>query len=110
MASQNQFGFLIEYVLALLDENKISLTDEQKKMYVPQLLAQVEMRLGMDLLPKLNEKQKEQLARLTNDPKTTNEQWKKFWHASIPTFENDVKVVLMKFAERVRQIMSASAV
>ena len=105
-----QFDFLIEYVLALLDENKLNLTDEQKKMYIPQLLAQVELRLGADLLPKLSATHKEQFAALANNQNTSPEQWKGFWHAAVPTFEEDVKTVLMKFAERVRQILIQPAV
>lgn len=101
-----KFDFLIEYVLALLEENNIILDDEQKKMYVPQILAQVELRLGLQMLSKLNEGQKKQFSELLDNPKTSPEQWNRFWHDSIPTFDAEVKSVLLAFAEKVKTIMS----
>jgi hypothetical protein len=47
-----QFDFLTEYVLELLKQNGLgNLSDEQKNAYVPQVLAPVEQRLGLELLP-----------------------------------------------------------
>ena len=106
MAQSPQFNFLVEYILALLEENNVNLTEEQKKMYVPQILAQVELRLGLELMPKLNAEQKEEFTNLSNNENATAEQWKNFWESSVPTFEEDVKNVLIKFTERVRQILA----
>lgn len=100
--SSMQLDFLIDFILTLLENNGIALTESQKKMYVPQLLAQVEARLGLQLLPKLNDAQKEKLAKLTNDKKTTPGEWKKFWYA-VPGFEEDIKSVLTDFAAKVKQ-------
>lgn len=97
-----QLDFLIDFILSLLENNGIELTESQKKMYVPQLLAQVEARLGLQLLPKLNDAQKEKFAKLTNDKKTTPGEWKKFWYA-VSGFEEDVKSVLGDFAAKVKQ-------
>lgn len=103
----HQFDFLIEYVLALLEENKIELSEEQKKIYVPQILAQVEMRLGVKLLPQLDAKQTDRFVKLSNNAKTTPEEWKSFWYESVPTFEEDMKSVLMEFAEKTRQLLAS---
>jgi len=102
----HQFDFLIEYVLALLEENKIDLSEEQKKIYVPQILAQVEMRLGVKLLPKLDGKQTDRFVKLSNNENTTPEEWKSFWHESTPTFAEDVKGVLVEFAEKIKQLLA----
>lgn len=102
-----KFDFLIEYVLSLLETNNINLSVEQKGMYVPQLLAQVEMRLGLKLLPKLNDEQKEAFTDLTNSKNTTPQEWEKFWHESVPTFDEDVKEVLVEFAEEAKQILAS---
>ena len=99
------FNFLVDYVLRLLTDNDIRLTEEQQKMYVPQLLSQVELRLGLELLPKLNDLQKNQFAAMTNDEHTTAEEWKDFWMASVPTFEEDVKMVLQTFAGRGKELL-----
>lgn len=103
----HQFDFLIEYVLALLDENKIELSEEQKKIYVPQILAQVEMRLGVKLLPQLDGKQTDKFVKLSNSENTTPEEWKSFWHESVPTFEEDVKDILTEFAEKTKQLLAS---
>ncbi len=102
----HHFDFLTEYVLALLEENDIELTDDQKKMYVPQILAQLEMRLGLELLPKLSEAQKEKFAKMTNNENISVEEWKKFWYGAVPTFEIDIKNTLITFAEKVKQILA----
>ena len=101
----SQFVFLIDYILKLLEDNKINLDEDQKKRYVPQMLAQLEVRLGLELIPKLNDAQKENFAKLVNDEKSTPEAWKKFWY-TVPSFEEDVKRVMTTFAERVREILS----
>mgnify|MGYP001559283188 CR=1 FL=1 len=103
----HQFDFLIEYVLALLEENKIELSEEQKKIYVPQILAQVEMRLGAKLLPKLDGKQTDRFVKLSNNEGASPEEWKAFWHESVPTFEEDVKNILTEFAEKTKQLLAS---
>ncbi len=100
-----KLDFLVEYILVLLEENKINLTEEQQKVYVPQILAQVELRLGLEIFPKLNDSQKDKFTKLMNDANTTADQWKDFWFSSVPTFEEDVKKVLMNFSDKVRQIL-----
>lgn len=107
MTAKPKFDFLIEYVLALFEENKLNLTEEQKKLYIPQILGQIELRLGVELLPKLNAAQKEVFVKMTNDPKTTAMDWNKFWKDSVPTFDEDVKNILVKFAEKVKTILAA---
>lgn len=103
----HQFDFLIEYVLALLEENKIDLSEEQKKIYVPQILAQVEMRLGVKLLPQLDGKQTDMFVKLSNNESATPEEWKNFWHESVPTFDADVKDILVEFAEKTKQLLAS---
>lgn len=106
MAVTPKFDFLIEYILALLEENKIELTDEQKKVYVPQILAQVELRLGLKLLPQLTDEQKDKFAKMVNQEAGPQE-WSKFWHEAVPAFDDDVKEVLMGFAEKTKQILAS---
>lgn len=103
----HQFDFLIEYVLALLEENKIDLTEEQKKIYVPQILAQVEMRLGAKLLPQLDAKQTDKFVKLSNNENTTPDEWKNFWYESVPSFDADVKDILVEFAEKTKQLLAS---
>ena len=100
-----QFDFLIEYVLALLEANDVILDDAQKQVYVPQIAGQASMRLGLVLMPKLNEQQQKQLTVLMNNNASAKE-WLGFWKASVPTFEDDVKNVLLEFTDKVKPILS----
>ncbi len=105
----SQFNFLNEYLVRLLEENKISLTPEQQKTYLPQLLSHAQLRLGIELLPKLSPGNKERFAQLAENEETSADEWRQFWYAAIPTFEEDVKNILMKFSDRVTQLLGESA-
>lgn len=103
-----QFDFLTEYVLDLLKQNGMEgLTDEQKNVYIPQLLATAEERIGMALLPKLSDEQLKTFSRMVETEGTTPEAWSAFWKGSVPNFEGEVKMVLKQFAEEVRGILTA---
>jgi len=103
---QAQFDFLTDYVLKLLEENGLGdLTDEQKNVYVPQLLGQVEQRLGLALMPKLDDAQLEQFTALVNKSGAGPAEWEAFWKGAIPTFEQDVQNVLTEFGGKVKEIL-----
>jgi len=100
------FDFLTSYVLQLLEEHGMGdLTDEQKRFYVPQLLSHVERRIGMALLPRLNDEQTEEFTRLANTD-TTPEQWKAFWYGAFPQFEQEITQILADFSNSVKNILS----
>ncbi|PLX28868.1 hypothetical protein C0581_00710 [Candidatus Parcubacteria bacterium] len=105
----NQFDFLSTYIEALLVNNGLDdLSEEQKNVYIPQIMAHVEERIGLEVLPKLNDTQLDEFAKLT-EGETTPEQWRDFWNTSIPSFEEDIKKILETFAGRVSQILSKNA-
>lgn len=104
--ANNSFDFLTGYVLKLFEEHGLSdLTDEQKQLYVPQLLSHVERRIGIALLPKLSEADRERFVALSN-AETSEEEWKSFWYESISAFEEEVKTVLTEFSDTVGKILS----
>jgi len=106
MANMNM-DFLTEFVLKILEENSMGdLTAEQKNVYVPRLQAQLEERIGLELLPKLDKEQMENFVELTNRETATPEEWKNFWYNSIPNFEEELQLVLVKFAEEVKKILT----
>jgi len=85
------------------------LTDEQRRIYVPQVLARLEERIGLEMLPKLSKPQLTQFAKFAESENTTGEQWRDFWYASIPTFEEDLKKIIIAFGEKVSAILSKTA-
>lgn len=101
-----QFDFLTEYVLELLKANGFAnLTDQQRNVYVPALLAQVQERLGAEFLPKLSVENQNKFAALVEAESVNTDEWKKFWYEAVPNFEEQLKVVLAGFAEEVKQIL-----
>jgi hypothetical protein len=103
----SKFDFLTDYALALLEEHGVQLSDEQKSTYVPELLAEVEQRLGAALIPKLSDEQLASLDDLLQTEDTTPETWERFWRDALGTFEEDVKEVLRDFALEVKDLLAA---
>lgn len=103
----SQFSFLGGFIEELIAQNGLEhLTEEQRKFYIPQILALLEERLGLEMLPKLNEDQMAQFADLAESPDTTGEQWKDFWYTSIPDFEGELKAVMKDFADQTKKILA----
>lgn len=103
----SKFDFLEGYVLKLLDDNGLgNLSDEQKGMYVPQLLTLLEERVGLKLLPLLDDKGLDEFNKILEQDSATAETWKNFWYQNIPNFEDHIKDVLMEFADKVEQILA----
>lgn len=102
-----QFDFLKGYVEALLIQNGFdNLSEQQKEIYVPQILGHLEQRIGIEMLPKLSEEKIKVFAKLLEKESTSPEDWKDFWYGSVENFEEEVKQILLAFAERVKQILA----
>jgi len=105
--SQTQFDFLEGYVEALLIQNGLdNLTEQQKEIYIPQILSHLEQRIGIEMLPKLSEKKIKDFSKLLEKENTSPEEWKDFWYGAVDNFEEEVKQILLAFAERVKQILA----
>lgn len=103
----NQFNFLTEYVIQLLEDNGFKdLNEKQKNVYIPQMQTRVEERLGLHFLPLLNESQTNKFAELVQNQNVDTNTWQKFWQESISDFDEQVKLVLAGFAEEVKQILA----
>lgn len=102
-----QNDFLHQYIEQVLTQIGITnLSDEQKQSYFPQLAAQLEQRMGLELMPKLNQEQLGQFARLLDNMHTSPEDWNSFWHEAIPDYEDQLHRILQEFANDVKQSLS----
>lgn len=97
--------FYTDYILELLKVNKINLTDEWKNVYVPRLSALLQERVGAEMMPKLNSKQLKKFATLI-DSEVAPEQWRTFWIESVPNFDEELKLVLLRFSEDAKNILA----
>lgn len=101
-----QFDFLKTFIAELLDGSGFaSLSEQTRQQYAPQFQAEAERRLGLALLPRLNEKSAEELAELVSNPNTKPEDLREFWLANIPDFNALVENTLRSFADEFRQAL-----
>lgn len=99
----NDQNYLEQYVLKALEENGFAnLTEENKKLMLPQFVAEAEKRIGATLLPMLNEESAEKFAELTKQESTGPEEWWKFWTENIPNFAEVVDKVLSDYKEEIK--------
>jgi len=103
----SHFGFLEEFILNLLKKNGFeTLTEEQQLAYVPQFTAQLEERLGLELMPKLSDEQTEAFAEMIERDGVGEEEWLAFWKQAVSTFDEDVMRVMQTFASDMERILS----
>jgi RimJ/RimL family protein N-acetyltransferase len=98
-----QATFLAGFVEEAIAQSGIgNLSEEQKKYYIPQITALLEERIGLELLPKLSDKQMEDFAEMAASDAATAEQWKAFWEKNIPNFDEEMKRILADFAAQTK--------
>ncbi len=101
-----QQDFLSQYIERVLSLVGLSdVTDAQKQTYVPQLSAQLEQRMGLELMPQLDQEQLAEFSRLLSDMHGSAEDWQTFWKSAVPNYEEQVERILQEFAADVQAAM-----
>lgn len=96
-------NFLEEYVLKVLTDNGFkNLSEENRRLFLPQFVAEAEKRLGLAVVPLLSKEAVEQLAKMAQK-ETAPEEWWNFYNTNVPNFPELVKSVLEKYAMEVKQ-------
>lgn len=107
MANTAPLSFAEQQVMEVLKQNGLGqISEANKQAYVPQLAAEVEYRLGLELMPKLNEAQAKECADLMDDEQATAETWAAFWRSAIPDFDSVVQRVLEKFSADCQKLLA----
>lgn len=95
----NQFAFLETFIHQLFDGAGFASTSEAtRKQFVPLFTAEAERRLGLALVPLLNEAQAKELSGLLDSGDLNTEAMSAFWRASVPQFNKVVEKTLSDFA------------
>ena len=99
MAS-SQIDFLAGYIEALFQQLGFSeLSEEQKNVYIPRFTALLEERIGLELLPQLDEMQLDRFVELIDKRELSDAQtWSEFWHGAITNFDEKVGNILKEFS------------
>ena len=100
----SQTSFLSQLAEQILAQNFGALSAEQKRQYTPTLTALLEERIGIELLPKLNDEQTEQFVDLAEAEQTTPEEWHNFWSAAVPNFEDAMARIVGEVAAEARGV------
>ena len=97
-----QTSFLAQVAEQILAQNFGALSAEQKQQYTPTLVALLEERVGIELLPKLNDAQTEQFVDLVEGaPQTVKEGVPK---AAVPNFEDEMARIVGEVAAEARGV------
>ncbi len=105
-----QFDFLRSYVEELFAQTGFAkLTDQTKRQYIPQFAAEAERRLGLALLPHLDEAAARELVKLVESETVTPEKLKHFWQTNVPDFDAIVQKTLADFAVELQKVIQQSS-
>ncbi|PIT86082.1 MAG: hypothetical protein COU33_05135 [Candidatus Magasanikbacteria bacterium CG10_big_fil_rev_8_21_14_0_10_43_6] len=104
---QPQFDFLEGYIRNVFEEGGYGdLSEETKNQFIPQFVAEAQRRLGLAVLPLLDETSASEFVALMENENMSQDQLQAFWQKSIPDFDGVVKKTLDDFAEEFKKIIS----
>lgn len=104
--ANSQFDFLKDFIEQLFDDSGFAgISEDARKQFVPQFTAEAERRIGLALMPMLNEKQSEELIAIVEDRGADNEALSDFWHRAIPNFDAVVEETLRNFANEFKSLV-----
>ena len=103
-----QFDFLESFIHNIMDEAGFAeVSEATRSQFVPLFVAEAERRLGLALLPLLNEAQAKQLGEIMDNENSSVESIPQFWQSSVPNFEDVVEDTLDEFAEEFKKTLAS---
>lgn len=106
MENTEQFDFLTVRIQEILDQNGFSdISEELRDQYVPQFVAEAQRRLGLAMMPFLDEKSAKELVQLVQSDASA-EKMQEFWTWVVPNFEEVATKTLEDYAQEIKSIVS----
>ncbi len=100
---------LEEFVIRVLSECGMeNLSKENKASFVPQYVAEAQRRVGVALLPLLDEASAKELVELMKQNEEDGEKWWKFWQSKVPNFKEVVAATLEAYATDMKKVLTVS--
>ncbi len=95
----SQIDFLSGYIEALFTQLGFNdLSEEQKNVYIPRFTALLEEKIGIELLPQLDDAQLDRFVELIDKRELSDAKtWSEFWHGAITNFDEKVGNILKEF-------------
>ncbi len=103
-----QFNFLHDYIEKIIEESGAfdSLAEETRNEFIPQFVAEAERRIGIAVMPELNEVAAKEFTALLESEDTTAEQLQTFWQKYVPDLDKIVKITLEAFKKEFIETLS----
>lgn len=103
-----QFTFLHQYIERLIDESGAfdSLSEDTRAEFIPQFIAEAERRIGLSVLPRLDEAGAQEFATLVQKEGVTPEELSAFWYAKVPDLDMLMQRTLEEFAAEFKQAVA----
>lgn len=99
--------FLEEYAeKVLFDLGIANLTEIERKRFLPNIVTNLELRLGDALLPHVPDSSAPEFRSLM-EKEAMPDEWMSFWKKTVPDFELLVTRVLKEFAEESKTIIAS---
>jgi hypothetical protein len=104
--AQSSRQFLKKFVLDVMEEVGLGdLGEETKKKFVGQFISQAEQRIGMKLLPKLDEDEREELSDMIRNSSSDPQAMHDFWNSKLDNYGELVQEALDDFRLEMKEEM-----
>ena len=103
-----QFDFLRAYIEKIIDESGAfdSLSEDTRDEFIPQFVAEAERRIGIAVMPELNEASAKEFTAMLESESTTADQLQTFWQTNVPELDKIVEITLEAFKKEFMETLS----
>jgi len=104
-----QQNLLQVFIEEVLKQNGFGdLSEAARQELLPQYVVEAERRLGLALMPYLDEVAAKELTELAAQADTSPQKLWNFWQSHVPNFDQVIKTELNKFAEEMKLALKAA--
>lgn len=102
-----KFDFLKLYIEKALDDAGFDkLTEETRAQYIPEFVDEAKRRIGLALLPLLEDDAADDLEKLLINEQITTQEVQQFWSSHVPNFNEVVQKTLVDFAQEMKDTLA----
>ena len=103
--TNTQQDLVEQFVQELLNSDSFKdMTEETRNQYAPQLVAEAERRIGLAVLPTLDEEGAKEFVRIAENEKTNPEEMVQFLQTHVPDMGGVVQKTLQDFAKEFKKL------
>ncbi len=109
MSNMMSDSHLDEFIIKVLSASGMeNLSETNKNAYIPQLKEELELRLGVALMPELTPEEGEEFAAMMENEESDPQKWELFWRSAVPDFDQKVQNVCYNFGQEMKGILATT--